>query len=423
MRVYYSLYGHLLNKARLFKGFKKVFKAKGAAGIDGQSLSAFASNLDNELSQLLLELKTKRYQPQPVRRVIIPKDGGGERLLGIPTVRDRVVQQCLNDLLTPIFEEQFHPSSFGYRPKRSCHDAINKATMFIRRYRRQHVVDMDLSKCFDKLDHTLIIKSIKRRVRDGSVLSLIAQFLQSGVMVDGHWQQTETGSPQGGVISPLIANIYLDAFDKEMKERGHRIVRYADDILILCSSRAAAENAKAQATHILEEKLKLSVNTDKTHITHSDDGVKFLGVEIGTKYTRIQPKKLTAFKAKLKQMTKRNGGIPLQSVINALNPLLRGFSHYFKIANASRVFKQLASWLRRRLRSIQLKLWKKASRLHRWLRQHGYKGKFAHINMTSWSSARSPLASYAMPNSWFDELGLMNLENVETGYVFSNYAK
>ena len=280
-----------------------------------------------------------------------------------------------------------------------------------------------MSKCFDKLDHTLIIKSIKRRVRDGSVLNLIAQFLQSGVMVDGHWQQTETGSPQGGVISPLIANIYLDAFDEEMKQRGHRIVRYADDILILCSSRAAAENAKAQATHILEEKLKLSVNTEKTHITHSDVGVKFLGVEIGTKHTRIQPKKLTAFKAKLKQMTKRNGGMPLQSVINALNPLLRGFSYYFKIANASRAFKQIASWLRRRLRSIQLKLWKKASRLHRWLRQHGYKGKFAHIKMTSWCSARSPLASYAMPNSWFDELGLMNLENVATGYVFSNYAK
>ena len=422
MRVYYSLYGHLLNKARLFKGFKKVFKAKGAAGIDGQSLSAFASNLDNELSQLLLELKTKRYQPQPVRRVIIPKDGGGERLLGIPTVRDRVVQQCLNDLLTPIFEEQFHPSSFGYRPKRSCHDAINKATMFIRRYGRRHVVDMDLSKCFDKLDHTLIIKSIKRRVRDGSVLKLITQFLESGVMVDGHWQQTEAGSPQGGVISPLIANIYLDAFDEEMKQRGHRIVRYADDILILCRSGSAAENAQRQATQILEGKLKLTVNTEKTHITHSDAGVRFLGVEIGTKHTRIQAKKLAAFRRKLKQMTKRNGGKPLQSVIKGLNPLLRGFSQYFRIADASRAFRQIASWLRRRLRSVQLKLWKKTSRLHRWLRQRGYKGKFVYMNMTSWRSARSPLASYAMPNSWFNELGLVNLEDVRTGNVPSIYA-
>lgn len=204
-------------------------KAKGAAGIDKQSLSDFASNLSDNLDLLLLELKTKQYCPQPVRRVEIPKDGGGVRLLGIPTVRDRVVQQALNDILTPIFEEQFHPSSFGYRPKRSCHDAINKATMFIRRYGLQHVVDMDLSKCFDKLDHELILKSIRKRVTDSSVLALINQMLKSGVMIDGYRQQTEIGSPQGGVISPLIANIYLDAFDQEMRRRGHRIVRYADD--------------------------------------------------------------------------------------------------------------------------------------------------------------------------------------------------
>ncbi|SON53183.1 Reverse transcriptase family protein (fragment) [Vibrio tapetis subsp. tapetis] len=191
MRVYYSLYGHLLHKERLYKGFKKVWKAKGAAGIDRQSLSDYAQNLSDNLDQLLLELKTKRYTPQPVRRVEIPKDDGGVRLLGIPTVRDRVVQQALNDLLTPIFEEQFHPSSFGYRPNRSCHDAINKATMFIRRYGMQHVVDMDLSKCFDKLDHELILKSINKRVTDSSVLELIKQFLKSGVMVDGEWQHTE----------------------------------------------------------------------------------------------------------------------------------------------------------------------------------------------------------------------------------------
>ena len=423
MRVYYSLYGHLLSKERLYKGFKKVWKAKGAAGIDRQSLSDFASNLSDNLDQLLFELKTRQYKPQPVRRVEIPKEGGGVRLLGIPTVRDRVVQQTLNDLLTPIFEEQFHPSSFGYRPNRSCHDAINKSTMFIRRYGLQHVVDMDLSKCFDKLDHELILRSIRKRVTDSSVLELINQFLKSGVMVDGHWQQTELGSPQGGVISPLIANIYLDTFDQEMRKRGHRIVRYADDILIFCRSRAGAENALEQATKILEKELKLTVNQTKSHIAHSDEGVKFLGVEIGSRYTRIQSKKLSGLKKKLKQLTRRNGGKPLEQVIKELNPVLRGFSQYFRIANANRAFDKIAGWLRRRLRSIQLRLWKKTTRLHRRLKQLGYKPPFKYISMTNWNSARSPLASFAMPNQWFNDLGLVNLEHVRTGYVFSNYAE
>lgn len=423
LRVYYSLYGQLLNKERLYKGFKKVWKAKGAAGIDKQSLSDYASNLDANLAQLVSELKTKQYKPQPVKRVEIPKEGGGVRLLGIPTVRDRVVQQALNDLLTPIFEEQFHPSSFGYRPHRSCHDAINKATMFIRRYGLQHVVDMDLSKCFDRLDHEIILKSIRRRVTDGSVLELINQFLKSGVMVDAYWQQTKLGSPQGGVISPLIANIYLDAFDQEMKSRGHRIVRYADDILIFSRSRAGAENALVQATKILEKELKLTVNETKSHIAHSNDGVKFLGVEIGSQYTRIQPKKLVEFKKKLKQMTKRNGGKPISEVIKSLNPVLRGFSQYFRIANSSREYSKIAGWLRRRLRSLQLKLWKKPKRLHRRLKQLGYKPPFRFIRMDSWRNAQSPLASYAMPNQWFNDLGLVNLEFVKTGYVFSNYAE
>ncbi|SUQ35760.1 RNA-directed DNA polymerase [Vibrio alginolyticus] len=398
-----------------------MWKAKGAAGIDKQSLSDFASNLSDNLDQLVSELKTKQYRPQPVRRVEIPKEGGGVRLLGIPTVRDRVVQQTLNDLLTPIFEEQFHPSSFGYRPQRSCHDAINKATMFIRRYGLEHVVDMDLSKCFDKLDHEIIVKSIQKRVTDGSVLELITQFLKSGVMVDGYWQQTELGSPQGGVISPLIANIYLDAFDQEMKKRGHRIVRYADDILIFCRSRAGAENALVQATKILEKELKLTVNQTKSHTAHSDDGVKFLGVEIGSQYTRIQTKKLVGLKKKLKQVTKRNGGKPLSDVIKELNPILRGFSQYFRIANSSREYSKIAKWLRRRLRSIQLKLWKKPARLHRRLKQLGYKPPFRFIRMDRWTNALSPLANIAMPNQWFNELGLVNLEQVRTGYVFSNY--
>lgn len=423
MRVYYSLYGHLLSKRRLYNGFKKVKKAKGAAGIDKQSLSDFALNLSDNLDSLLLELTTKQYRPQPVRRVEIPKEGGGVRLLGIPTIRDRVVQQTLNDLLTPIFEEQFHPSSFGYRPKRSCHDAINKATMFIRRYGLEHVVDMDLSKCFDKLDHELILKSIRKRVSDSSVLDLINQFLKSGVMIEGHWQQTEIGSPQGGVISPLIANIYLDAFDQEMRRRGHRIVRYADDILIFCRSRTGAENALTQASKILEQGLKLSVNQSKSHIAHSSDGVKFLGVEIGSQYTRIQAKKLTALKKRLKEMTKRNSGKPLARVISELNPVLRGFSQYFRIANSSQAFRRIAGWLRRRLRSIQLRLWKKPTRLHRRLKQLGYNPPFKFIRMSCWRNSQSPLASFAMPNQWFNELGLVNLEQVRTGYVFSEYAE
>jgi len=255
------------------------------------------------------------------------------------------------------------------------------------------------------------------------VLKLIEQFLKSGVMVGTDWQETEQGSPQGGVISPLIANVYLDEFDQQMRLRGHRIVRYADDILILCRSRAGAENARAQATIILEKQLKLKVNEEKTHLTNSREGVTFLGVEIGNRYTRIQAKKLCLFKQRLKPLTKRNGGKPLSDVIKQLNPLLRGFSQYFRIANASGEFKRIAQWLRRRLRSVQLKLWKKPKRLHRKLKQRGYKPPFKYIAMTNWRNAASPLASYAMPNKWFDELGLVNLEEVRTGYVFSVYTE
>ena len=201
----------------LYNGFKKVWKAKGAAGIDGQNLSDYASNLRGNLQQLLLELREKRYQPLPVKRVEIDKDDGGKRLLGIPAVRDRIVQQTLLDILTPIFDPGFHPSSYGYRPKRSCHQAITKATLFIRKYDRRWVVDMDLSKCFDRLDHELILKAFRRKVADGSVLRLIQKFLKSGVMVGHQLEATELGSPQGGVISPLISNVYLDAFDQEMK--------------------------------------------------------------------------------------------------------------------------------------------------------------------------------------------------------------
>ncbi len=414
MRKYYSLYGQLLSKQRLYEAFRHIKRNKGAAGIDGQSLSAFEANLEVELSCLLLELKEKRYRAQPVRRVAIAKDDGGERLLGIPTVRDRVVQQALRRIIEPIFEPDFHPSSYGYRPGRSGHHAIGKAELFIRRYRRDWVVDMDLSKCFDTLNHDLIIRQFRQRITDGSVLSLLRQFLESGVMVGYHLEETELGSPQGGVISPLIANVYLDAFDQFMKARGHRIVRYADDILILCGSRAGAENALRVARRYLENELKLTVNTTKTHIAHSDEGVKFLGVVIHSKYTRIQGKKVVRLKQKLKSLTKRNRGIGLAAIIRELNPVLRGFVSYFRVANCARVLKQVMSWLRRRLRCIQLKQWKKPSRLHRRLKQLGYQPPFRHIKMQSWRNAASPLASLALPNTYLhNDLQLMDLAKVK----------
>jgi group II intron reverse transcriptase/maturase len=407
----------MLSLQALYVAYKQVKKNRGAAGIDGQSVDDFTQNLEKELKQLLLELQEKRYKAQPVKRVEIDKDDGGKRLLGIPTVRDRIVQQCLSNIMTPIFDPHFHPSSYGYRVGRSCHQAISKATLFIRRYNKRYVVDMDLSKCFDTLDHDLLIKCVRKRITDGSILSLIKQFLKSGIMIGSTFESSEIGSPQGGVISPLLSNIYLDEFDQEMMKRKHRIVRYADDILIFCTSTSGADNALKVASHILEVTLKLKVNERKTHIAHSDTGIKFLGVVIGSNYTRIQEKKLNNFKVKVKQLTKRNGGSNLAQRLKQLNPVLRGFVNYFKIANISKILKRLASWIRRRLRAVQLRLWKKPSKLHRRLKQLKYKPPFKFIKMSSWRNSASPLASYAMPNEWFKAIGLYQIDEVKTGVL------
>lgn len=421
MRVHFSLYGRMLSLQALYMAYKQVKQNRGAAGIDGQSVDDFTRNLEKELKQLLLELKEKRYQAQPVKRVEIDKEDGTKRLLGIPTVRDRIVQQCLSNIMTPIFDPHFHPSSYGYRVGRNCHQAISKATLFIRRYSKQHVVDMDLSKCFDMLNHDLIIKFVRKRITDGSILNLIKQFLKSGVMIGDTWQESELGSPQGGVISPLLANIYLDEFDQEMRKRAHRIVRYADDILIFCTSKSGADNALKVASHILEETLKLKVNERKTHIAHSDTGIKFLGVVIYTNHTSMQEQKLKAFKMKVKKMTKRNGGGNLVMMLKKLNPVLRGFVNYFKVANISSKLRGLAGWVRRRLRAVQLALWKTPIKLHRRLKQLKYKPPFKFMKMKSWCNSGSPLAHYAMPNSWFQEIGLYQIDEVKTGVLAPHY--
>lgn len=416
-RIYYSLYDRMLSETRLLQAFRKVKANKGKPGIDGQTVEDFADRAPEEVAVLVRELREKSYRPQPVRRVEIRKESGGIRELGIPTVRDRVVQQLLLEILQPIFDPELHPSSYGYRPGRDCHQAIAKATLFIRRYQRKWVVDMDLSKCFDTLNHDLILRAFRRRIADGSVLGLIRMFLQSGVMLADGWQASEEGSPQGGVISPFIANVYLDAFDQQMKERGHRIVRYADDILILTGSKSAAQNALKVARGILEGELFLTVNEQKTGIVHSSRGVKFLGVVIHTGYTRIKDKKVKKFKHKVRGITRRNSPVNLEKVIQDLNPVMRGFANYFRIANCQTQFRELDQWIRRRLRAKQLALWKRPKRLHRRLRQLGYQGQFQAIKMSAWRNAASPLANYAIPNSYLRELGLFEMGGVKTGIL------
>ena len=416
-KTWYSLYGQLLCEKRLQAAFAKVRKAKGAPGIDGQSTADFAKEEAHNLALLLRELKEKSYRPLPVRRKVIPKPDGGERLLGIPAVRDRVVQQALLDVLQPVFEPYFHPSSYAYRPGRSCHHAIAKVTSFVREHELDWVVDLDLSKCFDTLDHDFIIKTFRKRIADGSVLNLINLFLKSGVMIDGSWQASEIGSPQGGVISPLVANVYLHEFDMEMMRRGHRIVRYADDILILKASKPAAENALKQARVILEDGLRLRVNEAKSAIRTAREGIPYLGVVIKTRSTSIKKSKIAAFKKRVKAITVRNSPVNLEQVIKDLEPLLRGFANYYKVANCQNLFRDLAMWIRRRLRAKQLKLWKKPTRMHRKLRQLGHVGGFKAMKMNSWRNSCSQPAHCAIPNRVFDELGLFAIDSVKTGIL------
>lgn len=416
-KVYYSLYDRLLHEKTLLRAFKSVKASGGTGGIDNQDIDDFALDLEVNISLLVKELRDKTYSPQPVKRVEIEKEGGGKRLLGIPAVRDRVVQQAVLDILGPIYEEDFHPSSYGYRPGRSCHQAISKATMFIRKYDLKYVVDMDLSKCFDTLNHDLILKFVRKRVIDGSILRLIDSFLKSGVVTEKGLEKTEIGSPQGGVISPLLANIYLNDFDHFMMSRDYRIVRYADDILILCKSKRSAKHALEVASDFLEKTLKLKVNREKTHITHSFRGVKYLGVEIRSRITRIQDKKLKHFKQKVRRITRRTQGRNLQMILAELNPVIRGFANYFRVTNCKEIYTRLMRWIRRRLRAIQLKLWKNPEKLHRVLRQRGCKGDFKKIKMNSWMNSTCQLVHMAMPKIWFDELGMFDMEQVKTGII------
>lgn len=420
MKKWYSLIDKVYRMGNLEKAYKAVKANNGAPGVDGVTVEAYGMNLQEELNRLHHQLKTGTYEPDPVLRAEIPKADGSKRPLGIPTVKDRVVQQALLNILQPIFEPDFHPSSYGYRPGRSCHQAVAKAEMFINKYGLCHVVDMDLSKCFDRLNHELILKGVNRKINDGSILKLVKKFLTAGVMKDGVWEETDLGSPQGGVISPLTANICLDEFDQEMRRMNIRIVRYADDILLFARTYQEAKQYQQIATSFMERNLKLVVNKEKTHLTNNQEGVAYLGFEIYAKHLAINPKKLKAIKETIRKMTPRNHGMNVAEMVQRLNPILRGWANYFRVANCQKYFRKLMKWIRRRLRMKKMKEWKTWKALHKALRRRGYRGTFEKISVTTWRNSASPLISMALPNTWVDELGLINLEKYKVG-ILHNY--
>lgn len=421
MRKYYSLIDKVYALNNLYTSFESVKRNKGAAGNDHQSISDFEEKLVENINQLHEELRTKTFQPSPVRRVEIPRPDGRKRPLGIPNVRDRVVQQAILNVIQPIFEPDFHPSSYGYRPHRSCQHAVAKAQQFLVRYNLPWAVDMDLSKCFDTLDHELILQSLNRKISDGSLLKLIRQFLKSGVMIEGVVKETEIGSPQGGVISPLLMNIYLDEFDQQMKSLGIRIVRYADDILIFAPTKRKAEQYQSIAIGLLED-LKLTVNTEKTHICNVSQGVKYLGFVIRTDYVSIDKERIKRFKDKIRSLTPRNSGIPIAKIIERLTPVLRGWGQYFRVANCRGLFSDLMEWIRRRLRMKKMREWKSWKAFHKQLRRRGFKGECPKISMIRWRNSACFHISFALPNKWFVEMKLFDLTSIKTGVLF-NYVE
>lgn len=412
MRKWYSLIDKVYSQRNLHSAYKQVRRNNGAPGIDGMSVKVYGEDLADRLNQLSEKLKAGDYIPQNVRRVMIPKADGRERPLGIPTVEDRIVQQAIVNILEPIFEPSFHSNSYGYRKGKSCQHAVAKADELMQRGLTS-VLDMDLSKCFDTLSHEIILKCLNVRISDGKLLNLIANFLKSGVMYNGKTESTDIGSPQGGVISPLLMNIYLNHFDQYMRRNGVPLVRYADDILLFASHKQELGRIRKLAFDYLEGNLQLIVNQEKTKLREFSDGIEYLGFIITPEMVRIHPKRIKTLKDKVRSLTKRTGGGNLAMKIHNLNPLLRGWANYFRFAKCASIFRNLMSWIRRRLRMCKMREWKRWKALHRAMRRRGYKGHIEKISMRRWRNAGCYHVHYALPNSFFDELGLYNMEKVQ----------
>lgn len=380
-----SLMEQILSTENLNAAYLQVVRNKGAAGVDGMTVEELGAYLSENGESIREQLRTRKYKPQPVRRVEIPKPDGGVRNLGVPTVVDRFVQQAVAQVLTPIFEEQFHDHSYGFRPNRCAQQAVLKALEMMNDG-HSWIVDIDLAKFFDTVDHDKLMTIFGRTIKDGDVISVVRKFLVSGVMIDDEYEDTIVGTPQGGNISPLMANIMLNELDKELEARGLDFVRYADDLIIMVGSRQAADRVMKSVTRFIEEKLGLEVNAEKSKVD-KPKGIKYLGFgfyfdSFAKVYkAKPHPKAVAKFKAQMKKLTGRSWGVSNSYKVFKLNQLIRGWVNYYRIGSMKSLCERLDSNIRFRLRMCIWKHWKTAQNRAENLIKLGISRKFA------WSTA------------------------------------
>ena len=406
----------VVDDRNMHKAWCKVKANKGAPGPDGITLEAFIESFRNQWPKVRQELLDGTYQPSPARRKAIPKQDGSFRNLGIPNVAERLIQQAILQVLTPIFDPGFSESSFGFRPKRSAHGAIKQVQIHIRSGYR-HCVDMDLSKFFDRVDHSVLLARVSRKVSDPRLLRLISRYLRAGVMVDFQWEPSFEGTMQGGPLSPLLANVLLDDFDKELEKRGLRFVRYADDFLVFTKTEKAAQRVFESVEHYLTRKLHLVVNHQKSRVC-SAQGIEFLGYQF-TGYSGhfdVSPKNIAKFKERVQEITRRNRGVSIESRYKELGWYLRGWCNYFSLVEIKTFYVNLDKWVRHRIRACYWKQWRKTGARARNLMKLGLSREdavpLASSSRGPWFMSKCRSVERALTNDYLAKSGLVSLYEI-----------
>jgi group II intron reverse transcriptase/maturase len=409
----YGLLEQILSPTNLNLAYKKVKSNKGSGGVDKMEVESLKDYLVKNKQELISSILGGKYRPNPVRRVEIPKDINKKRLLGIPTVVDRVIQQAIQQILSPIYERQFSDSSYGFRPRRSAHQALQQSKANITAGYK-YAVDMDLEKFFDKVNQNKLIEILSRTIKDGRVISLIHKYLNAGVIVGGKFEPTKLGVPQGGPLSPLLSNIMLNELDKELELRGHRFVRYADDLVIFTKSKRSANRVLTSIVSFIEKKLQLKVNKQKTKVAYISR-IKFLGYAFyfnrGEARLRVHPKSITKMKGRIRVLTSRSNGWGNARRKEKLTAFIRGWVNYFKLADMKSLLLNIDEWYRRRLRMVIWKQWKRIRTRLRYLIKLGIPKQkaweFANTRKGYWNTANSPITNRTLTNARLYEAGYL----------------